>query len=236
MCWPATLALVTFWIAALLRKGSPRIGGPARCTCWRCAASSSPVCRWRCRGDRRSSGHCGVPRLPGADHRDRPVGRMARDPRQARSVQRYTGPVHVGLAVLSLASGIAVFALGTRVGSPLLMGFSLVGLFAGHGMMRKRLQRAGWRRATLVDDRALHGDARQRRRHPYRLSGIGLPRLLPGWTAPPCTTPRGSGRWRRRDCQRLLDRRWRPRAPRQAGIGDRTRVSAARGAWRPPGT
>ena len=55
---------------------------------------------------------------------------------------RYTGPVFVALGALAVLSGSGILWLGLQVGSPLLIGFSTVGLFAGGGMLHKRLHRA----------------------------------------------------------------------------------------------
>jgi hypothetical protein len=82
------------------------------------------------------------------------------------------------LAVANLLAGVGVLALGWRVGSPLLVGFSAIGLFAGQDMLRKRGRILGqplwWRRehytAMLGNGVATH----------IAFLGIGLPRLLPG--------------------------------------------------------
>ena len=101
--------------------------------------------------------------------------------RDRGDVVRYTGPVFVGLGLASLLAGAAIGWLGLRVGSPLLIGFSLVGLLSGADALRKRQTRARlvadrmwWRREHYT---AMLGNAVAT--HIAFLS-IGLPRLLPG--------------------------------------------------------
>ncbi|HEY5850668.1 MAG TPA: hypothetical protein VIT62_07900 [Lysobacter sp.] len=133
--------------------------------------------------------------------------------RDQDDVVRYTGPVYIGLGVLSLLSGLAVLALGIKVGAPLLMGFSAVGLFAGYDRLYKWRHRArlGARRewwlvehynAVLGNGIATH----------IAFLSIGLPRLLPSisggalsylaWFGPLLVAV---------FAKVMIDRRWKPR-------------------------
>lgn len=208
------VALVSFWSAALLRKGSP----------WHRRAGQAFLLAM--------SGIIATG-LPMAAYawlvRDRPVtatflayllvitatGMWSawRAIRDKQDVARYTGPVYVALAWLSLLSGIGVLALGIQVGAPLLMGFSSVGLFIGVDMLRKRRNRerlAAQPRWWLVEHySAMLGNGVATH---IAFLGIGLPRLLPAvdgtvlhysaWFAPLLVAI---------VMKLVLDRRWKPR-------------------------
>lgn len=91
--------------------------------------------------------------------------------------QRYTGPAYRMLATANLIAGAGVLALGLRVGAPLLIGFSAVGLVTGADMLRKRTRLAAqplWWRSEHLNAMLACGIAT----HIAFLS-IGLPRLLP---------------------------------------------------------
>ena len=132
--------------------------------------------------------------------------------RDKHDVTRYTGPVYQAFAWLCLGSGVAVLALGIRAGAPLLIGFSVVGLFAGQDMLRKRRQRdrlAEQPRWWLVEHySAMLGNGVATH---IAFLAIGLPRLLPGidgvalhylgWFAPLLVAV---------VAKVLLDRRWKP--------------------------
>lgn len=104
--------------------------------------------------------------------------------RDRNDVVRYTGPVFVALGVLAAMSGAAILWLGFRVDSPLLMGFSAVGLVAGSGMLHKRLHRARLARQPLwwrtEHYTAMLGNAVATH---IAFLVIGLPRLLPAVSA-----------------------------------------------------
>ena len=108
-----------------------------------------------------------------------------------------------------------MLALGVKVGSPLLAGFSAIGLFAGQDMLRKRrnparlgAQPRWWLTehytAMLGNGIATH----------VAFLAIGLPRLLPAvdgtalhyvaWFGPVAVAL---------VAKVVIDRRWRPRAP-----------------------
>ena len=135
--------------------------------------------------------------------------------RDRADVARFTGPVYAGLGWANLLSGLGVLALGIKVGAPLLIGFSAVGLFAGQDMLRKRRDT---RRLTSTPRwwfvehyTAMLGNGVAT--HIAFLS-IGLPRLLPAvdgtvlhylsWFGPLLLAV---------VAKVLLDRRYRPRAP-----------------------
>lgn len=151
-----------------------------------------------------------------------------------RDVRRYTGAVFTALAALSIASGAAMLALGTSIRAPLLIGFSVVGLYTGSDMLRKRRRReqlAARPRWWLVEHyTAMIGNGIAVH---IAFLGIGLPRLLPmvdgaalhylAWFGP-LVTAIGAKLW--------ADRRWGPAAitkpapdntaPRPAAVGAKT--------------
>jgi hypothetical protein len=77
-------------------------------------------------------------------------------------------------------TGVGVLALGIKVGSPLLMGFSSIGMFAGIGMLLKRRHRerlGAQPRWWMVEHyTAMLGNGIATH---IAFLGIGLPRLLP---------------------------------------------------------
>jgi len=50
--------------------------------------------------------------------------------------ERYAGSLFRALAVLNIAAGGAMLAFGAKLGQPIFMGFSLVGMFGGISMLR----------------------------------------------------------------------------------------------------
>ena len=109
------VALVTFWSAALLRKGSPlhrRAGQVYLLAMLGMVVTGVPMAMTR--AARRPSGDGGVPGLPAGDHRDRRVERW-RAIRDKRDVGRAT-PARCTWAwpCCRWLSGIAVLALGIR--------------------------------------------------------------------------------------------------------------------------
>lgn len=189
------VALVTFWAAAFLRKGSLRhrragqvflvamVGILVTATpmAWIIHRAGKPVI---------AAFLAYLVVIVAAA-----TWRQWRAVRDRARIDRYAGPVFVALALLSVLAGTAVLALGIRVGSPLLMGFSVVGLFTGSQQLYARLHRerlAARRRwwlsehysAAIANGSAVH----------IAFFAIGLPRLLPafansawayvGWFAP----------------------------------------------------
>ncbi len=103
--------------------------------------------------------------------------------RDKRNYPRFIGPVYRVLAVLNVASGAAVFALGTHAGRPILIAFSLIGLLGGAAMLRdvhrgKPDSPRWWMRehlgAMIGTGIATH----------IAFLGIGLPKLLPMLAGP----------------------------------------------------
>lgn len=136
--------------------------------------------------------------------------------RDKHDVVRYTGPVFVALAMLSLFAGIATLALGLHAGIPLLVGFSLIGLYIGGDMLHRRWRRdrlAARPRWWLVEHyTAMLGNGIATH---IAFLGLGLPRLFPAvdgvalhyaaWFGPLLTAV----------CAKVwLDRRWKADARR----------------------
>lgn len=97
--------------------------------------------------------------------------------RDRAAPQRYTGRMYGAIAIANLLSGLGVLVLGMRVGAPLLIGFSMVGLATGIDMLRKRAtltSRPLWWREEHYGAMLGCGVATH-----IAFLGIGLPRLLP---------------------------------------------------------
>lgn len=175
-----TLALATFWMAAGVRKGSPlhrRIGQAYLLAMLGILLTAMPMA-WAFFGTGRTVTAVFLAYLVVITAAG--VWSQWRAIRDKADVVRYTGPVYLALGVLSLLAGLGVLLLGIRVGSPLLMGFSGVGVFVGIDRLRKRLQRdrlAERPRWWMVEHyNAVLGNGIAT--HIAFLS-IGLPRLLP---------------------------------------------------------
>jgi hypothetical protein len=208
------IALASFWGAALLRKGSPlhrRTGQVFLVAMTGIIATGLPMAAyaWLVRERPVTATFLAYLLVITATG----VWSAWRAIRDKHDVVRYTGPVYAGLAWLSLLSGVGVLALGLRVGAPLLMGFSAVGVFAGVDMLRKRMQRerlAVRPRWWLVEHyTAMLGNGIATH---IAFLGIGLPRLLPGidgtalhytaWFGPLVVAV---------IAKVVLDRRWKPK-------------------------
>lgn len=172
-----TLALVTFWVAAVLRKGSPnhRLAGRAYLLAMAAVLVS------------------GVPLVVQRVLLGHPVAAMFlgyllvivgttvwlawRAIRDRHDPARYLGRVHRALAVANPLAGLAVLGIGLRHGQPLLIGFAFIGLLTGIDMWRRRrlipAQPRWWMeehyRAMVGNGAATH----------VAFLAIGLPRLLP---------------------------------------------------------
>lgn len=172
-----TIALLGFWTAAFLRKGSPRhrlVGRAYLLAMVAVIASGVPLTLQRLADGHTVTGaFLGYLLLITATG----VWTAWRAIRDKRDPVAFTGPVYRGLAVANLLAGAGVLVLGLRFGVPLLVGFSVVGLFAGQDMLRKRARILGrplwWReehyRAMLGNGIATH----------IAFLSLGLPRLLP---------------------------------------------------------
>lgn len=207
------VALVTFWTAGLLRKGTPAHRNTGRVYLLAMAGivlTGAPmaIVRW-------VDGHGVTAAFLGYLVVITSTGVWVswRAIRDKASAVRFTGPVYVAFAVLSLLSGAGVLALGMKVGAPLLMGFSSVGLFTGALMLRRRVQRerlGAKPRWWMVEHyTAMIGNGIATH---IAFLGIGLPRLLPSvdgtvlhylsWFGPLAMAI---------VAKLVLDRRWKPR-------------------------
>jgi hypothetical protein len=207
------IALVTFWSNAVLRKGTTlhrRVGRVFLLAMAGILATAMPMAWFAFRSGRPVTaaflGYLVVITAVAVWCQWRAI-------RDQDDVMRYTGPIYVGLGVLALLSGLAVLALGIRVGAPLLMGFSVVGLASGVEHLYKRRHRAqlGARRdwwlvehynAVLGNGIATH----------IAFLSIGLPRLLPSAGGGLLTTLAWFGPLLVALIAKvLIDRRWKPR-------------------------
>ena len=213
-------ALLTFWLAAFLRKGSPlhrRVGRAYLLAMTGIIVTAMPMA-WHAHAIGKSVmaaflGYLVVVTATG-------VWGAWRAIRDKHDVVRFTGPVYVALGVLSLLSGLGVLALGYHVSSPLLMGFSAVGLFAAYQTFDRRLHRARlaaqprwWLEAhytgMLGNGIATH----------IAFLAIGLPRLMPSisgsalnyvaWFGPVVVAV---------IAKIMIDRRWKPKPKTTAGL------------------
>ena len=208
------VALLTFWSAACLRKGSAlhrRAGQAYLLAMVGIVASAIPMAAYKYAQDQpviaAFLGYLVVITATG-------VWTAWRAIRDKHDVARYTGAVYAGFAGVSLVSGAGVLALGVQAGSPLLIGFSLIGLFAGQDMLRKRRHRerlAAQPRWWLVEHySAMLGNGIATH---VAFLAIGLPRLLPAidgaalhyfaWFGPLAAAL---------IAKVLVDRRWKPKA------------------------
>ncbi|MDR0184473.1 hypothetical protein [Lysobacter arvi] len=207
------VALVTFWTAGLLRKGTPAHRTTGRVYLLAMVGivlTGAPMAavRW-------IDGHTVTAAFLAYLVVITSTGVWVswRAVRDKSAPGRFVGPVYVALGALSLAAGAGVLALGIRSGAPLLMGFSAVGLFTGVDMLRRRLRRATFAKtprwwmtqhytAMIGNGIATH----------IAFLGIGLPRLLPwangtalhylAWFGPLAVAIVAKA---------ILDRRWKPR-------------------------
>ena len=102
--------------------------------------------------------------------------------RHKRDHARYTGPGYRRLAWANVAAGAAVLALGVQQGNPIFLGFSLVGLLGGAGMLRGAARPPAHPRWWLGEHfGAMLGAGVAT--HIAFLS-IGLPRVFPGLAGP----------------------------------------------------
>jgi uncharacterized membrane protein len=102
--------------------------------------------------------------------------------RNKRDFAAYAGPGFRALAWFNIAAGLAVLALGVVQQHPIFLGFSLIGLLAGRGMLR--LAKAGpshprWWMAEHLGAMLGCGVATH-----IAFLQIGLPRLLPSLAGP----------------------------------------------------
>jgi len=97
--------------------------------------------------------------------------------RDKHDVARYTGPMYVLGAWLLLAAGASMMALGLYKSSPLIAGFSIIGLYAGYDSLRRRRGMGEHPRWWLREHyAAMFGTGIATH---IAFLAIGLPRLLP---------------------------------------------------------
>ena len=90
---------------------------------------------------------------------------------------RYFGRVHAALAIANPLAGLGILALGLSTGNALLMGFSLIGVFTGLDMWRRRRvmpARPNWWLQEHYGAMVANGAATH-----VAFLALGLPRLLP---------------------------------------------------------
>lgn len=209
-----TVALVSFWTAGLLRKGTPRhrtVGRIYLLAMTGIVVTGAPMAaaRW-------FDGHPVTAAFLGYLVVITTTGVWVswRAVRDKASPATFAGPAFTALAALSLVAGAGVLALGIKVGAPLLIGFSSVGLLTGGDMLRRRVRYARGEQSPrwwMVEHyTAMIGNGIATH---IAFLGIGLPRLLPGvdgtvlhylaWFGPIGAAI---------VAKVLLDRRWKPRA------------------------
>jgi hypothetical protein len=212
-----TVALITFWLAAGLRKGSPmhrRVGQAYLLAMLGIIVTALPMA-WVFHGTGRTGTAAFLAYLVVITAAG--VWSQWRAIRDKGDVVRYTGAVYLALGVLSLLAGLGVLLLGIRTGSPLLMGFSGVGVSVGIDRLRKRLRRdrlAARPRWWMVEHyNAVLGNGIATH---IAFLAIGLPRLLPAIGGGALTYVAWFGPVLVAIVAKVwLDRRWRP-APRTA--------------------
>ena len=172
-----TVALLTFWTAALLRKGSPRhrlAGRIYLLAMVLVVATGVPLTLQFLLDGRTTFGAFLADLLRRVSTTVWLSWRALRD---RADPARYLGRTYHVLAVANPAAGLAMLWLGLDRGQPLLAGFSLVGILIGADMLRRRriipTQPRWWMEehygAMVGNGAATH----------IAFLAIGLPRLLP---------------------------------------------------------
>ncbi|MEO6564936.1 MAG: hypothetical protein ABIO63_02785 [Casimicrobiaceae bacterium] len=174
------LALMAFWTAAVVRKGSflhRRVGRIYLVAMVGIIATAVPMAAFKYAQARYVTATF---LLYLAVITATSLWRAWRAIRDKRDIERYIGTIYAGLACLCLISGIAVLVMGIMQRSFLLAGFSAIGIAVGTDMLRIRRNRvrvAGDSRWWLSEHySAMLGNGVAT--HIAFLS-IGLPRLLP---------------------------------------------------------
>jgi hypothetical protein len=141
------LALATFWVVAVLRKGTPlhrRVGAAYLLAMAGIVLTAIPLALF---AFSRVNTVTGIFLLYLALVTGTPAWLAFRAVRRRDSFDGYRALPYRPLAWLNLAAGLTLFVIGIRVGSPLLAGMSAIGLSLGYTMVRvARLQSAapGW--------------------------------------------------------------------------------------------
>lgn len=146
-----TLALVTFWLAAVLRKGSAahiRVGRIYLASMVGVMVSAVPLAVWAFALGKAVTGIFLLYLIVITATACWNAWRAMRD---KRDVGRYTGAVYKSFAWLNIVAGAIVLALGIRFEQIILMGLSLVGLLVGPSMLRFAKRTAHGRQWWLVE-------------------------------------------------------------------------------------
>ncbi len=176
------LALIAFWTAAVVRKGSllhRRVGQVYLVAMVGIVATAVPLAAFKYAQSRYVAATF---LLYLAVITATSVWSAWRAIRDKRDIERYTGTIYACLAWLCLLSGLAVLVIGIMQRSFLLGGFSGIGIAVGTGMLRTRRDRARlaanprWWLSEHYSAMLGNGVAT----HVAFLS-IGLPRLLPAF-------------------------------------------------------
>jgi len=172
-----TLALATFWLAGLARKGSPvhKLAGKVYlATMAAVVVSATPMAAIiALRKNAVLGAFLGYLLVLTATG----VWLSWRAIRDKRDFAAYTGRVYHALAWMNIAAGASVFALGVSRAIPLFAGFSLIGVVSGISMLRyARRQPDGprWWLAEHLGAMLGNGIATH-----IAFLAIGLPRLVP---------------------------------------------------------
>ena len=177
-----TVALLTFWTAALLRKGSPRhrlAGRVYLLAMVLVVATGVPLTLQFLLDGRTTFGAFLAYLLLLVSTTVWLSWRAIRD---RADPARYLGRTYHVLAVANPAAGLAMLWLGLDRGQPLLAGFSLVGILIGADMLRRRriipTQPRWWMEehygAMVANGAATH----------IAFLAIGAPRLVPALQGP----------------------------------------------------
>lgn len=137
-----TLALVTFWTAAFVRKGSPMhrgVGQSYLILLLGILVTAVPLAAIKFLQGKPVVAAFLLYLVVLTTTSMWTAWRAIRD---KRDVVRYTGNVYAALAWLCIVSGVGILALGIAKQSLLLAGFSGVGIVVGAGMLRTRRNRA----------------------------------------------------------------------------------------------
>ena len=172
-----TLALLTFWTTAALRKGSQPhrlVGRVYLLAMVAVLVTGVPLTleRWL-GGQTVGAAFLGYLLVLVATT----VWLSWRAIRDRAAPARYFGRAHAALAIANPLAGLGVLALGLSTGSALLTGFSLVGVFTGLDMWRRRRvmpARPNWWMQEHYGAMVANGAATH-----VAFFALGLPRLLP---------------------------------------------------------
>ncbi len=132
------IALITFWIAAFAKKGSPlhvRVGKVYLSAMLGIVVTALPMAAIIA-----STGRVGIATFLAYLVVITATGMWLarRAVRRKRDQSAFRDRAYLAVAVLNVVSAIVVFAVGVRLSSTLLMGFSVIGLIGGAQMLWRR--------------------------------------------------------------------------------------------------